>query len=273
MSLPARLYNTFRKIQKSALVTKSVYTDADITEFVELLNSAHPADETELIQYKFARCMFNSHKESYIKYITNQESNVSALILWTESKVIVRFFGIQQKIYLGWDDENKTYIFKKFDETKRKAFEFKSGVKKPYNIPHKPRSYKTQEAPRMIMANPIKEKITAEMIDENINALQAKFDKLKQTMFPVQTIELEVKYAEPAVKPPAVNAALVSMRKKNKSKAAKDTAKNATKVADTDLTSAVLDSIINPKEDSSEREFNSNLPTPTVPIPSESVAE
>ena len=280
MSLPAKLYNTFRQIQKSALVTRNDYTESDIVDFVALLNSAQPKEGNELVQYMFARSMFNSNKESYIKYISNKESNVSALILWTESKVIVRYFGIQQKVYLGWDSELKSYIYEKFDESKRKPFEFKAVAKKPHNefhIPHVSKNYtvKVARTPRAIHNKTdtpvINQKTIVETIDESINSLQAKLDKLRQSA----SVELEIK-AEPikveTVKVITVNAALVNMRKKNKNKASKTLQKPVVaEQAPEPAAVQAAEPVAAPAPES--HELDSNPPTPTVPIPADSVAE
>ena len=111
MSLNKTFYETFKSILACNLVTRTSSTEVDMKEFETLLNNAQPSKELPLHgQYELARAMYKSNPRRYLSYITRSANNVSALILWTESKHIVDYFGLRTIIYLTWNRENNKYI-------------------------------------------------------------------------------------------------------------------------------------------------------------------
>lgn len=113
MALPKRLYDCYKLVTKCKLLAGDTSDDA-ITEFQTLLNNAQPVDDVEeLAKRSLTKGMYYSNQEGFIRYISTTSNRVSALILWTESKRIVKFFDLQGKVHLSWNDETNTYVAQK----------------------------------------------------------------------------------------------------------------------------------------------------------------
>ena len=113
MALHKRLYDCYKLVTKCKLVAGDTSDDA-ITEFQTLLNNAQPVDDVEeLAKRSVVKGMYYSNQEGFIRYISTTANRVSALILWTESKRIVKFFNLQGRVHLSWNDETNTYVAQK----------------------------------------------------------------------------------------------------------------------------------------------------------------
>lgn len=111
MSLNKTFYEAYKALSMCNLVTKTSCTDVDMKEFETLLNNAQPSHDSPLYgQYELARAMYRSNPHRYVSYITRPANNVSALILWTESKHIVDYFGLRSVIYLTWNRTDNRYV-------------------------------------------------------------------------------------------------------------------------------------------------------------------
>lgn len=111
MSLNKDFYEAYKAVSTCNLVSRTSCTDADMKEFETLLNNAQPSHDSSLYgQYELARSMYRSNPRRYLSYITRPANNVSALILWTESKHIVDYFGLRNIVYLTWDRVNNRYV-------------------------------------------------------------------------------------------------------------------------------------------------------------------
>lgn len=109
MSLPKRLYENYRAIQKCGLIQKDVFNDEDILEFEQLLNNAQPRDDIEAAQQYVIKGMFYSNQKGFIRYISNRQNRVGGLILWTESKRIAAYFNLMGRVHIGWDKVTSSY--------------------------------------------------------------------------------------------------------------------------------------------------------------------
>lgn len=110
MSLPKRLYDTYRSIQNCALLKNNDVSESALKEFENLLNESQPNTEDEQ-KYQFVvRGMYHSNPVGFTKYVSGPRNNVGALILWTESKRIVAYFNLKRRIHISWDKETKLYV-------------------------------------------------------------------------------------------------------------------------------------------------------------------
>jgi len=117
MSLPKQLYDTYKLILGCDLVQNKNVTKESIDRFETLLNEAIPANDTPLsAQMALVRMMYHSNKNGFIRYISNYYNHVSALILWTESKRIVKFFDLLNVVHIRWDNDNHKYVVSKYDK-------------------------------------------------------------------------------------------------------------------------------------------------------------
>lgn len=112
MSLPKRLYNLYKEVCNCKLVSGEI-TAETLTDFQNLVNSAQStspdADANEVQQQEFTRSLYHSNPVGFYNYVANTRNRVSALVLWTESKRIVDFFGLRKRVHLSWNPETKLY--------------------------------------------------------------------------------------------------------------------------------------------------------------------
>jgi len=111
MSLPKQLYDAYKELTQCKLVSDGVVNEDTLTEFQKLVNAAQPTtDDAEgQVQRAFTKSLYYSNPVGFMQYIAVSRNRVSALVLWTESKRIVRFFGLQGRVYLSWDVDTQLY--------------------------------------------------------------------------------------------------------------------------------------------------------------------
>ena len=110
MSIYPRLYQTYKKILACRLLTTGECDAANLSEFETLLNEAQPQTEVEKHYYDFHRGIFYSNPVEWIKYVGKKTNRAVALILWTESKHIVRHFNIRGHAHVSWNAETQRYV-------------------------------------------------------------------------------------------------------------------------------------------------------------------
>jgi hypothetical protein len=109
MSLPQRLYELYREVAACELVESRRATPENMLVFQDLLNKTWPVDEAETHQRTLVRAMYNSRQRGFVDYISVSKNRVGALILWTESKSIARYFGLSGVVHISWNEESHTY--------------------------------------------------------------------------------------------------------------------------------------------------------------------
>jgi hypothetical protein len=109
MSLPKRLYELFRELLETELVKSRKATAENMLVFQNLLNQANPTSEAESAQHELVRGIYFSNPGSFAEYLRERRNRASALVLWTESKRIVKFFNLDGAVHISWDETEKTY--------------------------------------------------------------------------------------------------------------------------------------------------------------------
>jgi hypothetical protein len=109
MSLPKRLYQSFRNVCATSLVRTREVTPETMKEFENAVNEALPQTEAETAQLEFFKGFFNGNPEASYAFIHKYDNMVNATILWTRGLYIARHFGLSRKIYMRWDAETKRY--------------------------------------------------------------------------------------------------------------------------------------------------------------------
>lgn len=102
MSLPERIIESYEKIKNSDLILNKVLSEENIIEFQNNLNYAQPENDDELKMQSLVQYMYKANPINFIKFLLR--SRLHHLILWTESKCIVKYFGIYGIVYIKWDD-------------------------------------------------------------------------------------------------------------------------------------------------------------------------
>ena len=114
MSVPKRLYDLFRSIENCELVKHKTATKESMTAFERLLNESCPTTAEEGHHKDLVWAMYQSNQYEFINYISMMHNRVGALILYTESKKIAKFFDVGALVHIRWDAENKTYSVEPF---------------------------------------------------------------------------------------------------------------------------------------------------------------
>lgn len=109
MSLPNQLIKSFEAIQTLPLLQGNVSNES-VQSFVKELNFAIPSplNPVSFAIYRFNRTKYLRDKVRFVSEI-NTFSPYDAMILWTDFKDILQHFGLEGKIFLGWDKINKRY--------------------------------------------------------------------------------------------------------------------------------------------------------------------
>jgi hypothetical protein len=115
MSLPKQLYDSYKQLRNCTLVRDKQVDEKSLLEFQTLLNAAQPlpADTTTCNYRDLVRMMYLSNKIGFLRYAGNSRNRVNALVLWTESKEIVRYFGLMGLVHLSWNVEAQAYMASK----------------------------------------------------------------------------------------------------------------------------------------------------------------
>ncbi len=121
MSLPKRLYTPYKAIL--ALVKNSSVDDFN-QQLENLLNEAQPTNDVERAQQALVKSMYYSNPRGFMRYINTHDNKVGALVLWTESKRIVRRFDLYKTVHLSWNKETQRYVVNNYvprEPTERKT--------------------------------------------------------------------------------------------------------------------------------------------------------
>jgi len=112
MALPKQLYDTYKEVCQCPLVMGAEATTENLLTFQTLINTAQPAsDNVEgQAQRALTKAMYYSNPIGFMHYISTTRNRVAALVLWTESKRIVRFLNLQGRVHLSWNAEKQQYI-------------------------------------------------------------------------------------------------------------------------------------------------------------------
>ncbi len=110
MSLPKQLIESFEAIHKSRVVRDKDYSVDALNEFADVLNSAIPSPPHALAYavYRFNRHKYLADKDRFMVDITGF-CPYDAMVLWTDFGHILKHFGLEGKIFLGWDKHVHKY--------------------------------------------------------------------------------------------------------------------------------------------------------------------
>ncbi len=107
MSLPKNLYMSYQAILE---LVKDKTVENFNQRLEELLNAAQPTNDFERGEQSFARRLYYSNPDAFTKYVNTPKNRAGAVILWTESKRIVRRFGLYKTVHLSWNKDTQRYV-------------------------------------------------------------------------------------------------------------------------------------------------------------------
>lgn len=102
MRLLERVIESYEKIKNSDLILNKVLSEENIIEFQNNLNYAQPENDDELKIQELFQYMYKANPINFIRFLLR--SRLHHLILWTEYKCIIKYFGIYGIVYIKWDD-------------------------------------------------------------------------------------------------------------------------------------------------------------------------
>ena len=106
-SIPQNLYFCYKRICGGSLVTFGDFSnETSLSEFEDILNLARPQNENELMMYNYIKGLSSSNKFGFLNLIKG--TNQAASILWATPSAIVKWFNLEQMIYLQYVDS--TYL-------------------------------------------------------------------------------------------------------------------------------------------------------------------
>jgi hypothetical protein len=121
MSLPKRLYESYRNLCNSQLVVTLVNSVENMGEFELLLNNVFPINEVEYTNSNLTKLMYYSNPAGFMRYISDPLNKVGALVLYTESKQIVKHFRLNGCVHISWDKTTKLYKVSAYEKRERKV--------------------------------------------------------------------------------------------------------------------------------------------------------
>jgi hypothetical protein len=101
---PQQVYDSYKAIRTSNLITHKSIDDKNIAEFQNHLNSSQPKTDDENMTRSLIQYLYRKNPTNFCRFLVR--SRLSHLILWTESKCIVRHFGLQGIVYVKWNDQD-----------------------------------------------------------------------------------------------------------------------------------------------------------------------
>jgi len=100
---PQNVYESYKAIRNSDLISKKQLDEGTIKELQKSLNESQPKSENEQMSRSFVQYLYRKNPTNFCRFL--MRSRLSHLILWTEAKCIVRHFGLQGVVYVRWNDD------------------------------------------------------------------------------------------------------------------------------------------------------------------------
>lgn len=101
-SPPQYVYDNYKAIRDSDLLLKKTVNHDNIVKFEEQLNLAQPKTEDDQKTRSIIQYLYRKNPTNFCRFLVR--SRLNHLILWTEAKCIVRYFGLRGVVYVKWDD-------------------------------------------------------------------------------------------------------------------------------------------------------------------------
>jgi hypothetical protein len=107
MAPPQKVYAAYKEIRESSLIANKTVTETNIVEFQQSLNNAQPSNENDYKSRSLIQYLYRKNPSNFYQFLV--KSKLIHLILWTESKCIIRHFGLNGVVYVKWNHDNNEY--------------------------------------------------------------------------------------------------------------------------------------------------------------------
>ena len=105
--LPSRLLTIYRSIMSGSIVKGKVVDDEGLLSLKSLIMEAQAQGDDERTIQKTVQFLYRQNTSSFYKFLI--KNKLAFLVLWTESKCMVRHFGLQGLVYIRWNDDEYVY--------------------------------------------------------------------------------------------------------------------------------------------------------------------
>lgn len=102
MSPPQQVYDAYKEMLGNALIVNKSLDEKNIVEFQQSLNKSQPRNDEESKSRSLIQYLYRKNPTTFYRFLVR--SRLSHLILWTETKCIVRHFGLRGIVYVKWND-------------------------------------------------------------------------------------------------------------------------------------------------------------------------
>ena len=102
ISPPQKVFDAYKEIRDSALISNKTLNEQTIAEFQVSLNKAQPNNEDERNMRSLIQYLYRRNPTNFCQFLIR--SRLSHLILWTEAKCIVIHFGLRSIVYIKWNN-------------------------------------------------------------------------------------------------------------------------------------------------------------------------
>ena len=105
--LPRRLQQNYRSIMNGNLVQNKAMDDNNLRLLQALLNESQTQNQDEFLIQKTVQFLYRQNTSSFYKFLV--KNRLAYVVLWTESKCIVRHLGLQGLVYIRWNQDKRLY--------------------------------------------------------------------------------------------------------------------------------------------------------------------
>ena len=105
-AVPSYVIDAYKKILETDLLKSRSLTPQSIEQFQTILNESQPTSDEDLVTRTHVQYFYRKNPRNFSKYLTS--SRLSHMIMWTESKGIVKHFKLQNFVYVKWTGDSYT---------------------------------------------------------------------------------------------------------------------------------------------------------------------
>lgn len=105
--LPRSLQDNYRSLMSGNLVKNKVLDEKNLQQLQDILNNSQAQDQDQSLIQKTVQFLYRQNTFSFYKFLV--KNKLEHVVLWTESKCIVRHLGLQGMVYIRWNKDERIY--------------------------------------------------------------------------------------------------------------------------------------------------------------------
>jgi hypothetical protein len=99
--VPQYIFSSYKDINNSDLIANKELTADNINKFQQYLNNAQAKTTVDEQSKSLIQYLYRRNPNNFCQFLI--KSKLNHLILWTEAKCIVRYFGLMGIVYIKWN--------------------------------------------------------------------------------------------------------------------------------------------------------------------------